>query len=127
MRLVPPIWAVFLGRVADEGISVINFFAWLFQAPRAPRFDFLVTSVPAVGRSSSIANGKADIRDGILLLMAASLGNQRPITRAQWTAFYAAYNAILCKFTNAKPDYTVSSTAARLIGRIRHGLQSLHG
>ncbi|EPZ6022503.1 hypothetical protein ACXHH6_006363, partial [Pseudomonas aeruginosa] len=24
-----------LGQVADEGISVINFFAWLFQAPRA--------------------------------------------------------------------------------------------
>ncbi|MEX6940199.1 hypothetical protein AB2D03_33835 [Pseudomonas aeruginosa] len=39
------------------------------------------------------------------LLMAASLGNRRPITRAQWTAFYAAYNAIPWQIHNAKPDY----------------------
>ncbi len=37
--------------------------------------------------------------------MAASLGNRRPITRAQWTAFYAAYNAIPWQIHNAKPDY----------------------
>ncbi|EMW3236769.1 hypothetical protein AAEX31_007064, partial [Pseudomonas aeruginosa] len=39
------------------------------------------------------------------LLLAASLGNRRPITRAQWTAFYAAYNAIPWQIHNAKPDY----------------------
>ncbi|HBO3967366.1 TPA: hypothetical protein L4T57_006175 [Pseudomonas aeruginosa] len=50
-----------LGQVADEGISVINFFAWLFH--------------------------------------------RRPITCAQWTAFYAAYNAIPWQIHNAKPDY----------------------
>lgn len=62
------IWAVFLGRSRTKGFRSSTFSPGYFRR-HGPRFDFLVTSVPAVREElSSIANGKADIRDGILSL-----------------------------------------------------------
>ncbi|MDF5794456.1 hypothetical protein P4203_02495 [Pseudomonas aeruginosa] len=116
-----------LGQVADEGISVINFFAWLFRR-RGPRFDFLVTSVLAVREElSSIANGKADIRDGML-----SYWQHRLVTGGRSLALNGQHSMqptmrSLGRFTTPSLTTTGSSTAARRIGRIRHGLQSLHG
>ncbi|TEE10889.1 hypothetical protein IPC1509_33640 [Pseudomonas aeruginosa] len=94
-----------LGQVADEGISVINFFAWLFQAPRAS-IRFLSHVSPGRAGGALFHRKREGRYSGWhTLLMAASLGNRRPITRAQWTAFYAAYNAIPWQIHNAKPDY----------------------
>ncbi|MFO6393003.1 hypothetical protein ACLBV0_34125, partial [Pseudomonas aeruginosa] len=82
-----------LGQVADEGISVINFFAWLFQAPRAS-IRFLSHVSPGRAGGALFHRKREGRYSGWhALLLAASLGNRRPITRAQWTAFYAAYNA----------------------------------
>ncbi|HBO8540654.1 TPA: hypothetical protein L5C14_005278, partial [Pseudomonas aeruginosa] len=89
----------------DEGISVINFFAWLFQAPRAS-IRFLSHVSPGRAGGALFHRKREGRYSGWhTLLMAASLGNRRPITRAQWTAFYAAYNAIPWQVHNAKPDY----------------------
>ncbi|HHM5293961.1 TPA: hypothetical protein ACRMRV_006373, partial [Pseudomonas aeruginosa] len=94
-----------LGQVADEGISVINFFAWLFQAPRAS-IRFLSHVSPGRAGGALFHRKREGRHSGWhALLLAASLGNRRPITRAQWTAFYAAYNAIPWQIHNAKPDY----------------------
>ncbi len=94
-----------LGQVADEGISVINFFAWLFQAPRAS-IRFLSHVSPGRAGGALFHRKREGRHSGWhALLLAASLGNRRPITRAQWTAFYAAYNAIPWQVHNAKPDY----------------------
>ncbi|HGM7191357.1 TPA: toprim domain-containing protein [Pseudomonas aeruginosa] len=94
-----------LPKVADEGISVINFFAWLFQAPRAS-IRFLSHVSPGRAGGALFHRKREGRYSGWhTLLMAASLGNRRPITRAQWTAFYAAYNAIPWQIHNAKPDY----------------------
>ncbi len=95
----------FLGRVADKGISVGDFFAWLLQAPRAS-IRFLSHVRPGRAGGALFHRKREGQYSGWhALLLAASLGNRRPITRAQWTAFYAAYNAIPWQIHNAKPDY----------------------
>ncbi|MBS9758589.1 hypothetical protein JR044_31840 [Pseudomonas aeruginosa] len=95
----------FLGRVADKGISVGDFFAWLLQAPRAS-IRFLSHVSPGRAGGALFHRKREGRYSGWhALLLAASLGNRRPITRAQWTAFYAAYNAIPWQIHNAKPDY----------------------
>ncbi|EPB5741799.1 hypothetical protein ACRQNN_006461 [Pseudomonas aeruginosa] len=94
-----------LGQVADEGISVINFFAWLFQAPRASIRFLSHVSPGRAGGALFHRKREGRCSGWHALLLAASLGNRRPITRAQWTAFYAAYNAIPWQIHNAKPDY----------------------
>ncbi|EOA3723006.1 TPA: hypothetical protein SL518_002440 [Pseudomonas aeruginosa] len=95
----------FLGRVADKGISVGDFFAWLLQAPRASIRFLSHVSPGRAGGALFHRKREGQYSGWHALLLAASLGNRRPITRAQWTAFYAAYNAIPWQIHNAKPDY----------------------
>ncbi|MCO2079922.1 hypothetical protein IPC264_20130 [Pseudomonas aeruginosa] len=95
----------FLGRVADKGISVGDFFAWLLQAPRASIRFLSHVSPGRAGGALFHRKREGRCSGWHALLLAASLGNRRPITRAQWTAFYAAYNAIPWQVHNAKPDY----------------------
>ncbi|HFH3883339.1 hypothetical protein [Pseudomonas aeruginosa] len=70
---------------------------WLAQGDQVRRLQMLKAQ-PILTREGQYSGWHA-------LLLAASLGNRRPITRAQWTAFYAAYNAIPWQIHNAKPDY----------------------
>lgn len=121
------IWAVFLGRSRTKGFRSSTFSPGYFRR-RGPRFDFLVTSVLAVREElSSIANGKADIRDGML-----SYWQHRLVTGGRSLALNGQHSMqptmrSLGRFTTPSLTTTGSSTAARRIGRIRHGLQSLHG
>lgn len=94
-----------LGQVADEGISVINFFAWLFQAPRAIRF-LLVTSVTGRVREELSSAMKQEGRHSgwHALLLASVAGNRRPIIALNgWHSMQPTMRS--AAFTSAKPDY----------------------
>lgn len=92
-----PVWAGngngMLGKVADDGLPLLDVLVWILQAPRSS-IRYLGTCRPGRAGGALYHIRRAGHEAWERMLKGAALGNRRPATKADWQTLYSLLDKI---------------------------------